>query len=360
MKRANDFVSVNPNSPKKRRRKKAQERDYGELVRFGSTGMASDFPSTRSLLTSDENRPHPTLGGPWTPLPDFRAWDSSKQSGSNLPTTLSTRRARQDTCSSSLSSLDATQADDSPFSQYTAPSNRRTRSFDVSLLDTDDGEFLSGCSAPSLGGPSTGPSTPSESPPILLKLRSSMEKNSSQTLEASNLHVYESSSLTPSQIVWRDCKQKVLKAIADARRSPLDLILDILDTSQDEYEQYRLRWFSPSCNKLSGLLDGIFVHPKGRDLLLSWMHPHCLETVCLSVASEMDLVVKELSLPSIEHVSTEFISNWTLERVVEPATRLCPSLLRILEAAAQTQEAKRKNKIKVPKTVRRSVVYMRH
>ena len=73
MKRANDFVSVNPNSPKKRRRKKAQERDYGELVRFGSTGMALDFPSTRSLLTS---------GGPWTPLPDFRAWDSSKQSGS--------------------------------------------------------------------------------------------------------------------------------------------------------------------------------------------------------------------------------------------------------------------------------------
>ncbi|KAH9961657.1 hypothetical protein BGW80DRAFT_1463787 [Lactifluus volemus] len=68
------------------------------------------------------------------------------------------------------------------------------------------------------------------------------------------------------------------------------------------------------------------------------------------VASEMDLVVKELSFPSVEDVSSEFISNWTLERVVEPATKLCPSLLHILEAAAQTQEAKRKNKIKFPKT----------
>ena len=69
------------------------------------------------------------------------------------------------------------------------------------------------------------------------------------------------------------------------------------------------------------------------------------------VALEMDLAVKELSFPSIEYVSTEFISQWTLESVIEPATQLCPSLLRILDAAAQTQEAKRKNKIKLPKTV---------
>ena len=71
----------------------------------------------------------------------------------------------------------------------------------------------------------------------------------------------------------------------------------------------------------------------------------------------MDLAVKELSLLSVEHVMTDFISDWTLEKVVEPATRLCPSLLQVLEAAAQTPEAKQKNKIKFPKTVRRSFYF---
>jgi hypothetical protein len=70
----------------------------------------------------------------------------------------------------------------------------------------------------------------------------------------------------------------------------------------------------------------------------------------------MNLAVKALSLPSVEHVSTEFISEWTLESVIEPATQLCPSLLRILEAAAQTEEAKRKNKIKFPKMVWRTFI----
>jgi hypothetical protein len=141
--------------------------------------------------------------------------------------------------------------------------------------------------------------------------------------------------------------------ISEASRSPLDLISDILDVTQDEHEQYRSRWFSPARHsKLSDLLDNIFAHPKGRDLILEWMQPHTLESVCSTVSSEMDLVVKELSLPSVEHVSSEFINNWTLETVIEPATQLCPSLLRILEAAAQTEEAKQKNKIKSPKTVR--------
>jgi hypothetical protein len=143
--------------------------------------------------------------------------------------------------------------------------------------------------------------------------------------------------------------------ISEASRSPLDLISDILDPTQDEHEHYRSRWFSPARrSKLSDLLDSIFAHPKGRDLILEWMQPHALESVCSTVASEMDLVTKELSLPGVEHVSLEFISNWSLKTVVEPATQLCPSLICILEAAAQTGEAKRKNKIKFPKTVRRN------
>jgi hypothetical protein len=65
----------------------------------------------------------------------------------------------------------------------------------------------------------------------------------------------------------------------------------------------------------------------------------------------MDLVIKELSLPSVEHVTPELLSGWTLETIIEPAIKLCPTLYQIIIATAQTDQAKRKNKIKSPKTV---------
>jgi hypothetical protein len=201
------------------------------------------------------------------------------------------------------------------------------------------------------GGVAASSFASSESPPVVLELLNNAD-DPGCTLEASDLRVYGD---TPpaSQSTWNDCKKKILGLLSDAGRSPLDLVLDILDLRQGEYENYRSRWFSSSCNKFSILLDRTFAHPKGHGLMLRWIQPHSLETVCSTVASEMDLVVKELTLPSVEHVSSEFISNWTLESIIEPATQLCPSLLRVLEAAAQTQEARRKNKIKSPKTVRR-------
>jgi hypothetical protein len=187
-------------------------------------------------------------------------------------------------------------------------------------------------------------------PPVLLKLRNT----ANELLEASELHAYN----TPSHLscnAWRDCKRKVLEMISDASRLPLDLILDMLDPTQDEHEIYRSRWFSSARrSKLSDLLDSIFALPKGRDLILEWMRPHALDSICSMVASEMDAVSKELYLPSVEHITPEFISNWTLDVVIEPAIKLCPTLMCILDAAAQTEEAKRRNKIKTPKTVRRN------
>ena len=304
------FVSVNPNSPRKRRRKKLT--GYGQVIHFGSTSTASD--SLGSAHIPDENQPNAVLGSPWTPLPNFRPWDSSKRTGIDLPSVAS------------------------------APS-------DVFTSDTTDNNSFVSCT---LGGyeiPEDFSYVEPERSPVLLKLRKSANSLDG-TLEASHLRGYDIPTLTPRN-TWRDCKRDVLKMISDASRSPLDLILDILDPSQDEHEQYRSRWFSPSWrSKLSELLDNIFAHPKGQDLILQWMQPHALESICLTVASEMDLVAKELSLPSVEHVSSDFISNWSLKSIIEPATRLCPSLIRILEAAAQTGEAKQKNKIKLPKTVR--------
>ena len=151
------------------------------------------------------------------------------------------------------------------------------------------------------------PSSPLESPPIFLELRRKAKRS---TLGTSGIREYKSPGILPAaQSAWNECKEKVLTAFSDAGWSPLDLIIDILDPSQHEYENYRSRWFSPPSNKLSLLLDQIFAHPKGHNLVLDWMRPHALSSVCSTVSSEMDLVVKELSLPSVEHVSPTLLTT---------------------------------------------------
>jgi hypothetical protein len=314
MKRSNAIIiPVNPNTPKKRRRKNLVT--YGQTLSF--TSDTSDTP--RSMPTQDENLPYRPLSSPWTPTPRFRNWESSKSA-----------RTSFDSDFSATSGV------------FSAGSSQVTQRSVTSSLDPLVADVPS--SLP-LGRPAT-----------LLKLR---RKAGQSMLATSGMRTYNSPGTPPTaQSVWKECKEKVLQAFTDAGRSPLELILDILDSGQHEYENYRSRWFSPASNKLSLLLDRIFAHPKGHDLVLQWMQPHALDSVCSSISSEMDLAVKELSLPSVEHVSSEFISHWTLETIVEPAYQLCPSLSRVLEAAAQTEEARQKNKIKFPKTVGKQLYFL--
>src|SRR6266849_2948617 len=76
MKHSNDiFIPVNPNSPRKRRRKKSNS--HGNVINFGSTGLASESDSPR--LIRDENQPCPILGSPWAPVSNFRTWEPSEK-----------------------------------------------------------------------------------------------------------------------------------------------------------------------------------------------------------------------------------------------------------------------------------------
>lgn len=317
------FIPFDPNAPKKRRQRRSTSlaSTYGQVLSF-----ASDTPDTpRSVPTQDENQASLTLSSPWMPTPSnwmptpqFRNWTA--------PTPAMTGSDTDSAFSSNFSGARlGLSNDDDPFTNSTA---REHSAADPPLV------------------------LPSESPPVLLKFRR-RSSHGSGILGTPGVRAYKPLN-TPSaaQSTWDECKENVLQTFSDAARSPLDLILDLLDPTQSEYENYRSRWFSPTCNKLSLLLDRIFSHPKGNGLILQWMRPHVLDSVCSLVSSEMDLVVNKLYLPSVEHISSEFINDWTLETVIEPAIQLCPSLSRILEAAAQTVEAKRKNKIKFPKTVR--------
>src|SRR6267142_2342747 len=53
---------------------------------FGNPSMATKSDALRCANTSDKNQPIATLGDPWTPLPNFQTWDSSKQTGSHFST----------------------------------------------------------------------------------------------------------------------------------------------------------------------------------------------------------------------------------------------------------------------------------
>ena len=155
------FVSVNPNSPRKRRRKKLTSYG-GKVIHFGSTSTASD--SLGCARTHDENQPNATLGSPWTPLPNFRPWDSSKWTVSDLPT----------------------------------PAVTSAHS-DVFTSDTTDNASFVSCALGDHEIPEDFSYVEPESSPVLLKLRNSAN-NSGSTLEASHLHVYDTPSLTPQNV----------------------------------------------------------------------------------------------------------------------------------------------------------------
>ena len=150
MKRAKDgFVSVNPNSPRKKRQKKLNT--YDNAISFSSTGTSESATTSGSAhSTPNENQPAhptiPTLGSPWAPLPNFRTWDYSKQTqvGSDF-------RAAQD---------------------------RQI--------------------------PTGYPSTPSESPPILLRFGNTAN-TLGQTPDSSHFRVYEPPRIAPHS-AWRECK----------------------------------------------------------------------------------------------------------------------------------------------------------
>ena len=318
---SDNIVPVNPNAPKKRRNKSLAT--YGQVLSF-SDALDSESQTPRSSMPSpDENR---LLSSPWTPTSRFRNWGQDwGPSASTSDSAFSSVRSESAQTSGPHSGSSGTNAGDT---------------FTNSTVRDNFAAYMR-------------PPAPLESPPILLELRRMADHT---TLGTSGMREYKSSGTPPAaKSTWKVCKENVLKALSDAGKSPLDLVLDILDSTQLEYENYRSRWLSPNSNKLFLLLDQIFAHPKGHDLISRWMQPHILDSVCSVVGSEMDSAVGMLSLPSVEHITPQFINDWKLETIIEPATQLCPSLLCILEAAAQTEEAKRKNKIKSPKKVRKNL-----
>jgi hypothetical protein len=318
------FVSVHPDAPKKKRNKKIH--NVEQILDFGTPGVNTVTGQTPARTTRESLLDSPFLISNWTPSPVFRAWDPSSQRAVKLNTTTT----HHSPLSESESSILETPTDLLGGSILFSGDDSLFLDDDLSPIQMDDASL-----------------------PMLLEPTSSAKENV-PTLPAptGKMFTYKTIHSTASpRGSWKDCKQNILTMLESAHRTPLDFLLDLLDPEQDGYEIYRSHWFSRSSHKIALLLDRIFAHPKGHNFILDWMRSHALDSVCSVVSSEMDQVVKELSLPSVQHLTPDMISNWKLETTLSPATQHCPTLLRILETAAQTEDAKQKNKTKNPETV---------
>jgi len=97
---------------------------------------------------------------------------------------------------------------------------------------------------------------------------------------------------------------------------------------------------------LEKMFDHLFADSRGRARILDWFHPHAIAYVSDTVSNEMD-IVKETLRGTLDSVTPEFLSTWDLNSTMQNVVVLkAPVLHHILRCAAQSDNAREKNKIK--------------
>jgi hypothetical protein len=141
-----------------------------------------------------------------------------------------------------------------------------------------------------------------------------------------------------------------LSVLKNARLSPLELVTHLATPSVGEGKVFRTRWYNDKGVQLVQFLSAVLSDERGHRKLTNWMHPHALDFVHRLVASEMQKVQEHLRMPSLEHVTPDFVDEWTHQNVVDPLSDIAPTLHGILISAA-TAKHTGKNKLKKPDLV---------
>ena len=150
--------------------------------------------------------------------------------------------------------------------------------------------------------------------------------------------------------------QDALALLRGCRLSPFDLVLEILDEDKPEYSYHRTEFYKEGNEKLSKILDAIASSGPGRSKLqTSLRRPATVELFGNVITQEINKVQKAELLPGIAAITPEFIKNWS----ISPHQELALCLLHVLSTAAQTADAKEKNKVKKPDMVRSPVFFFR-
>lgn len=148
--------------------------------------------------------------------------------------------------------------------------------------------------------------------------------------------------------------RNVLDILRDARLSPFDLVLHLLDKSKDEYAQFRSYLYDDDSTKLFKILDLITEHTVGRSKFQEWLRRSAaFEVVTEIIHDEMERVRKADLLTGVADITPTYIQS---HPILEPRRNdLAPCLIRVLTAASQTNRAREENKKKEPLKVRQFI-----
>ncbi|KAJ6596726.1 hypothetical protein B0H10DRAFT_1959940 [Mycena sp. CBHHK59/15] len=144
----------------------------------------------------------------------------------------------------------------------------------------------------------------------------------------------------------------VLEILRDARISPTDVLLEVLDPENSQYS-YHQAMFYKQTGRMRSLLDALIVDPRGQQMFDQWVKLQAIDVACDVVSRQMDLMVKALSTAkSVCHFTIVFLRSWSLDKsVVKPANTLATDVVKILHPALNTEKGLSKNKKKMSETV---------
>lgn len=149
-----------------------------------------------------------------------------------------------------------------------------------------------------------------------------------------------------------DQKRAILQILRNARISPLQLVADLADVDNLDGAEFRSKWYQADALGLPNLLDSIMGDLTGATKLRSWAKPRIGDLIDVVLEEEIEAACGHLSLEDgLKGITPEFIGSWSAHTILHPLRTLCPQISRIAIRAAQTDRAKRKNKVKVPDTV---------
>jgi hypothetical protein len=144
---------------------------------------------------------------------------------------------------------------------------------------------------------------------------------------------------------------QLLGNLRDLSFSPVDLMLEILNSMNADYASYRTALYSQTPEKVAQLLGLISGNSTGSKLVHDWVRDRSMEVICDAVSAEMDKV-KATMLMNTGDMSLHFLVNWSIDGAVgNAANENALILLKILLSAAQTKRAKAENTIKDPEKV---------
>jgi hypothetical protein len=115
--------------------------------------------------------------------------------------------------------------------------------------------------------------------------------------------------------------------------------------SDPEFITYRYALFSEkNRSPLQNLFSLILKDEKGSHIIQEWMKPYAVQQVCEVIHKEMDAAKPHLQM-SIKDITPEFISNWDVNKILEPiGQNITPTFCKILDAATETTASKMKQK----------------